>query len=204
MKVICPLHGEFTQVASTHLSGGGCAQCGNCAKADLNSFLLKAKKMHGERYSYDKFVYVNSKVKGIITCDIHGDFEQNPDAHINAGNGCNRCGSAGTYNEWYFNTYPEMKDVNGTLYIIKMSNEVESFIKVGITMRNHKNRLSQIAGYCNYKVEEIMILNTTLYKAWQKEQQIIADNKDMQYVPKERFHGHTECLNEASIIRGVM
>lgn len=97
-----------------------------------------------------------------------------------------------------------MKDINGTLYIVKMSNEDESFIKVGITMRNHKNRLSQIAGYCDYKVEEIMTLNTTLYDAWQKEQLILAKNKDMKYEPKQVFHGHTECLNEAAILRGVL
>jgi Zn finger protein HypA/HybF involved in hydrogenase expression len=37
-------------------------------------------------------IYVNAKKKVIITCPIHGDFEQTPNAHMN-GQGCPKCGS---------------------------------------------------------------------------------------------------------------
>ena len=42
------------------------------------------------KYNYDKFVYVNAHTKSIITCPIHGDFEQTPDAH-KTGSGCKKC-----------------------------------------------------------------------------------------------------------------
>lgn len=43
------------------------------------------------RYSYDKFIYSGMKVKGVITCHTHGDFEQNLSVHLQ-GQGCPKCG----------------------------------------------------------------------------------------------------------------
>lgn len=54
-------------------------------------FIASCNRVHNNRYTYDKFVYVNSRVKGIITCHIHGDFNQSPDSHLN-GRGCPSCG----------------------------------------------------------------------------------------------------------------
>ena len=42
------------------------------------------------KYNYDKFVYVNAHTKSIITCPIHGDFEQTPSNHLQ-GKGCKEC-----------------------------------------------------------------------------------------------------------------
>lgn len=53
-------------------------------------FLNKAKKKHGDRYDYSKVRYNGAKNKVIITCKIHGDFSQKPNAHLN-GNGCPKC-----------------------------------------------------------------------------------------------------------------
>ena len=46
-----------------------------------------AKTVHGEKYSYDKFVYNGMLSKSIITCPIHGDFEQTVAKHIHAKQG---------------------------------------------------------------------------------------------------------------------
>ena len=59
--------------------------------ASLQVFIEKAQKTHGDKYIYDKVVYVNSRTKVIITCPKHGDFEQIPSSHIR-GNGCYSCG----------------------------------------------------------------------------------------------------------------
>ena len=48
------------------------------------------KEVHNNFYNYDKFVYKTAREKSIITCPIHGDFEQTPDAHLN-GQGCKEC-----------------------------------------------------------------------------------------------------------------
>lgn len=56
-----------------------------------NTFIEKANKVHNDFYNYDKTEYENSKQKVIITCPIHGDFEQTPNKHL-MGQGCPKCG----------------------------------------------------------------------------------------------------------------
>ena len=47
--------------------------------------------MHGDFYDYSKTNYTNNNTSVIITCPIHGDFEQKPKYHLQ-GKGCNLCG----------------------------------------------------------------------------------------------------------------
>jgi len=54
-------------------------------------FIKRAKEVHGNRYKYDKSIYKNIDTKLIINCQIHGDFEQRPDVHINRGGQCIKC-----------------------------------------------------------------------------------------------------------------
>lgn len=49
------------------------------------------KTIHGDRYDYSNFNYINSKTKGVIICPIHGEFEQRPYNH-GKGEGCPDCG----------------------------------------------------------------------------------------------------------------
>lgn len=53
---------------------------------NLNLALEKTAR-NGETYNYNKVVYINSKLKIIISCNKHGDFLQSPGKHI-AGQGC--------------------------------------------------------------------------------------------------------------------
>ena len=45
-------------------------------------FIKKAKEKHGDRYDYSKVHYINAKTKILITCKIHGDFNQTPCNHL--------------------------------------------------------------------------------------------------------------------------
>jgi hypothetical protein len=54
-------------------------------------FILKANKVHKERYSYANTVYLGVGKRLKITCKIHGDFEQFASSHL-AGYGCQECG----------------------------------------------------------------------------------------------------------------
>jgi ssDNA-binding Zn-finger/Zn-ribbon topoisomerase 1 len=56
----------------------------------ITDFLEQAQRVHGSKYSYDKFEYINSKTKGIIICPDHGPFLQMPNSHLN-GRGCPKC-----------------------------------------------------------------------------------------------------------------
>lgn len=55
------------------------------------SFIYKAKKIHGDKYDYSKVNYVNSKAKICIICPKHGEFWQTPAHHL-SGEGCRKCG----------------------------------------------------------------------------------------------------------------
>lgn len=96
--IICPEHGEFEQSPASHFNGRGCPDCGLVSRAKKNTlitedFLEKAKAVHGDTYSYTKAVYTKAKEKLLITCKIHGDFEQTPLHHLD-GQGCPMCGIA--------------------------------------------------------------------------------------------------------------
>jgi len=47
--------------------------------------------IHNGFYSYDKAIYVNAITKMVITCKLHGDFEQSSNVHLR-GDGCPTCG----------------------------------------------------------------------------------------------------------------
>jgi very-short-patch-repair endonuclease len=53
-------------------------------------FIKESNLVHDFKFNYDKTNYVKNQIKVIITCPIHGDFNQNPLSHIQ-GNGCPHC-----------------------------------------------------------------------------------------------------------------
>ena len=56
-----------------------------------SEFVAKAVAKHGNKYGYDKVIYINSCTKVLITCPIHGVFKQTPNDHLD-GCGCPACG----------------------------------------------------------------------------------------------------------------
>lgn len=60
-------------------------------KLTLEIFKERATKVHNGFYNYDKSIYQSTKKKIIITCPIHGDFEQLPANHLKGMN-CKHCG----------------------------------------------------------------------------------------------------------------
>lgn len=67
-------------------------------KLTQEEFLERVKKIHGDKYNYDKAEYTGANNKVIIGCPIHGDFRQSACAHL-AGSGCNSCGNRTTKNK---------------------------------------------------------------------------------------------------------
>ena len=65
-------------------------QYSNMPKSNINDFIHKARLIHGDKYSYDRFVYIGALIKGIITCPNHGCFKQDPHTHLRS-NGCPKC-----------------------------------------------------------------------------------------------------------------
>lgn len=88
--ITCKTHGDFEMTPDNHLHGHGCPYCGNVHKYTTEEWVEKAKSVHGDRYTYDKTVYVSAKTPVIITCPRHGDFEMMPGKHL-AGQRCPKC-----------------------------------------------------------------------------------------------------------------
>lgn len=93
--IICPEHGEFFQIATEHLKGKGCPRCGHITKgikhsSNIEEFVTKARRIHGEKYDYSKAVYLGIHNKIQIICPQHGPFEQEANSHLH-GIGCPRC-----------------------------------------------------------------------------------------------------------------
>ena len=107
VTIICPEHGEFDQLPSSHLQGNGCPKCArvwtdahkrNLQKSSRKSrgmttdeWIARAQSIHGDKYDYSKTEYVNQRTNVKIICPIHGEFEQKADSHIR-GHGCKKCG----------------------------------------------------------------------------------------------------------------
>lgn len=101
--ITCKKHGYFNQLPHNHKNGKGCPKCRSDKLSERNrtrldsptgtaeSFIEKSRKVHSDKYTYEKVVYVESKTKVLITCPKHGDFLQEPRHHA-VGVGCTLCG----------------------------------------------------------------------------------------------------------------
>ena len=110
--IICPKHGEFWQTPHEHLRGGNCPKCSVKAKLDNDSFIEKARKVHGDKYDYSKVQYVNANTPVTIICPLHGEFLQMPSKHLN-GHGCPVCGNKNNVTE--VNFFKTLKKIFGNV-----------------------------------------------------------------------------------------
>lgn len=90
VTITCKIHGDFEQLATNHLSGYGCPECGGKVRLTTEDFIKRSLELHNEIYSYENVKYKNRKTKIDITCKIHGDFRQKPNDHL-SGQGCPAC-----------------------------------------------------------------------------------------------------------------
>ena len=142
MKIICPIHGEFFQTPHNHIDlKQGCPYCSGNAKLTNESFKEKAKKIHGDKYNYDKVNVNGTHRKVIITCPIHGDFEQAPNDHLH-GQGCPECGKDKIWDTRGRLTVEEVKEafrkVHGDKYNYdKFTEYKNNRIKIPIICEKH-------------------------------------------------------------------
>lgn len=93
VTVICPVHGEFQQTPSDHLSGRGCRKCsyeqrGINSRISQEEFERRAHIRWGSRFKYGKYTGMHSYIE--VTCPEHGVFLVTPHNHL-MGCGCPRC-----------------------------------------------------------------------------------------------------------------
>lgn len=89
--VVCRQHGEFETSLKRLKIGQRCPACFKKNRVyDTQSFVDKASKIHNYKYKYDDTIWIDSKSKVIIKCEIHGEFSQFASNHLK-GYGCNLC-----------------------------------------------------------------------------------------------------------------
>ncbi len=93
--IICPIHGEFKQIANDHIKGIGCKKCANKAISrsktlSREEFERRARLIHGNLYDYSKAADIDKEYRRIIICPKHGEFKQIGSNHLQ-GNGCPKC-----------------------------------------------------------------------------------------------------------------
>ena len=166
--IICPEHGEFWQTPNSHLRGAECPKCSHRSyKYEVEEFIEKAKKVHGNKYDYSKVKYVDNHTKVCIICHEHGEFWQEPSAHLR-GQGCPKCAYIlnGKNRLLGSDNFIKMaKMVHANKYDYSKVEYINSRTKVCIICPEHgefwqtpsKHLFGQGCPYCNkYKLEEMV------------------------------------------------
>ena len=204
VNITCPIHGEFFQDPHSHLQGRGCSACGRDSKTDtLEGFISKANKVHANLYSYERFIYVMCRIKGSITCPIHGDFMQTPNRHL-SGQGCPKCAferisAANSLNShgWTVETWEKSAKISKNfdsfkVYLLELSREGEYFYKIGRTFTKSTERASRIP----YKVSVIHeIISENSQSIFDLENELKRKYKSYKYLPAREFKGKRECFS---------
>jgi len=81
----------FEQTPHGHLKGQGCPFCNKMRRMDIDSFIYKAKKIHGDNYSYENTIYTKSSEKVKILCNKCNTFFEVVAHHHLQGKGCLPC-----------------------------------------------------------------------------------------------------------------
>lgn len=139
--IICSEHGEFWQTPKDHVNKlANCPECGKRAtyekqRSSTKEFIIKAKKIHGNKYDYSKVDYKTAKTKVQIGCYKHGWFWQTPNNHLN-GQNCPEC-------------VKEIQTQSQTL-------SIEEFIRKAIKVHGNKYDYSKV-NYINSKTKVCII-----------------------------------------------
>lgn len=205
VKIICPIHGGFIQMAAVHLRGNGCSKCGaekriNSRISNLDKFIDRANAVHDNKYSYEFSKYINARTKIKIICPNHGEFLQVPDRHVH-GVGCPQCSrTENRYNENRFSLtkWIEMGESSSNfdsfkVYIIKCKSGDEEFIKIGRTYTTVQFRFGSIR-FMPYKYEIIKEISGNPHHIFHLETKLKRICKELKYSVKIPFNGQYECF----------
>lgn len=95
-------------------------------------FIKDARKVHGNKYNYDKTVYVHNTKPVIITCPVHGDFEQTPNAHTSNTYNCPKCSQRYEYT---------LQDLQAKAHNTLVCNKILKNSRVEVTCSKHGKQI---------------------------------------------------------------
>lgn len=101
-------------------------------------FIEQSRIKHGNKYDYSLVDYINNHTKVMITCPIHGVFEQTPSMHFSYG--CSKCGyDIAALKRRYTNDFiiEKATEVHGNRYDYTELDEDRRSNKLKIICREH-------------------------------------------------------------------
>jgi very-short-patch-repair endonuclease len=89
--IVCSEHGSFWQLPLNHLSGSGCQACVGLERYTRETFVRRARKLYGDRFSYDNIKDGGCLNSVVITCGRHGDFTIRANSFLMGRTRCSFC-----------------------------------------------------------------------------------------------------------------
>lgn len=170
--------------------GHGCPSCARNKKLTIQIAKQRLKSIN-ENIIILNEEYINSSSKLKCRClECNKEWEVKW-SHLNAGHGCPVC-NKGLVNEKRREENKEKwSKISAKLYIVKVYDENEEFIKVGITRHELKLRFKDLP----YNFEVVKIIEGNLYEVSCIEHDFFKKFNQYSYEPKKYFAGHTECFS---------
>jgi len=183
IEYLCVKHNIISKKKYHRLLNDNESLCPLCKieklKLTHDDFLKRANNIHNNKYKYPE-KYKSHKDKMKIICPIHGEFIKITNLHL-SGQGCPKCSKI---IQPIYNSY---------VYIIRLFNKKEDFIKIGITRSISKKRFSEIIKGTDFSYK---ILSFRFHKeSLKKEQELHEKMRKFLYIPQQQlFSGNTECF----------
>lgn len=203
--ITCPIHGDFAQLPSNHLSGRGCPKCGkkdsvNKKTRSKDSLLKQIRATHGDTYIYPDDNDWGAKKKIRIICKKHGEFIQRADSHA-GGKNCPKCGidimaeksPSWSYSSWELAARKSKRFDGFKLYLVLLGNPLtgEYFLKVGKTYLSIKDRFYHI----KYDHKVISTFESDAITICRTESMIKKGFRQSKSLPSMPFGGMHECFS---------
>lgn len=147
--IICPIHGEFNQRASSHFYNG-CINCRDDSyRRSVKEVIDKANLIHDNKYSYIGFTYYkNNKQILNILCKTHGIFHKIVADHLN-GSGCDSCNII-IHNDNAYNDFITKANIIHSNEYKYINNNFHSSKKINVICNAHgefrQNKSNHISG----------------------------------------------------------
>ena len=193
----CPIHGNFEQIPSNHLSGSGCYTCGHLLtnkklSGSTEKFIHEAILIHKNRYDYSSLMYVNNKTRINIFCNKHKKyFQQTPHDHITKKSGCPACGGNEKLSKELF--VHNSKKIHGNKYTYHTAVYKTVTNKLEIFCKKHKKYFWQSPANHIYGKSGCPLCKSS------KGEKIIADILETKLIEFKNQYRISECKNKRSL-----
>jgi hypothetical protein len=183
ITVICPIHGEFSLLASNHIgeNGNGCAKCAIKERTkDIETFIAESQEKYGmDHFDYSQVDYINNTTDITIICKYHNEtLHLPPKEHLAGNGGCHACDlkrKRNDPNDWL----NKAKIIWGDVWDYSDTHYISNLEKVNIRCKKHNIIFEQspvihlskkigcpkckVKSKGEYAVEELLKTNNILY-----------------------------------------